>query len=44
MEGQLKDAERQKADLKKQIDNYMNEEHTLTGENSKVLPPPILDL
>lgn len=40
MEDQLKDAERQKADLKKQIDNYMNDEHTLTGENAKVLRFP----
>jgi regulator of replication initiation timing len=38
LEDQLKDAERHKADLKKQIENYMNDEHTLNGENAKVFP------
>lgn len=36
MEDQLKDVERHKADLKKQIENYMSDEHTLNGENAKV--------
>jgi hypothetical protein len=37
MQERLTDAEQQKAGLKKQIENFMNEEDTMQGENAKVL-------
>jgi len=44
LEQSLHDAEQQKAALKKQIENYMNEEHTQSSESAKAPPPPIAQL
>ena len=40
LEQSLRDAEQQKSALKKQIENYMNEEHTQSSETAKVPPNP----
>jgi putative transposon-encoded protein len=39
MEERLKDAEQQKTSLKRQIENYMNEEHTQNGQSAQVHLP-----
>jgi len=36
METRLKEAEQQKVSLKKQIENFMNDEHTASGEAARV--------
>ena len=38
MEERLRDAEQQKTSLKKQIENFMNEEHTQNGVPTHLAP------
>jgi len=39
LEERVNAAEKQKADLKNQIENFMNEEHTANGEIDRVFSP-----
>jgi len=42
MEDQLKDAEQQKVSLKKQIETFLNDEHTASSEAARVSKIPNL--